>query len=266
MHARFIDDPCDPQIAPYRFVKERDLKREDGLFVAEGEVVVRHLLGQKIFRAHSLLVTPTHAEKFEALLNDLPAPPPLYVAQRDILDEIAGFPLHRGILGLGCRRAAMPLHDALTPLPSRALVLCAVGIANHDNMGSLYRNAAAFGVDLLVLDKSCCDPLYRKAIRVSVGAALTVPTAFAEDAGEMMDGLEAHGFSCLALSPGAENLLADIPSTSRLALMLGSEGTGLPREALLRAMTARIAMAAGWDSLNVAATAAIALYEIRRRT
>jgi tRNA G18 (ribose-2'-O)-methylase SpoU len=148
----------------------------------------------------------------------------------------------------------------IASLPEHALVVVLVGLSNHDNVGAIFRNTAAFGADAVLLDETCCDPLYRKAIRVSVGAALKVPFAVAVDAGSLVALLDAAGYSQVALSPSGA---ADIRSASRpdrLALYLGTEGDGLPDGLLSRLKTVRIAMAEGFDSLNVAAASAIALH------
>jgi tRNA G18 (ribose-2'-O)-methylase SpoU len=140
------------------------------------------------------------------------------------------------------------------------LIVALVGIANHDNMGSIFRNAAAFGADAVFLDATCCDPLYRKAIRVSVGAALKVPFAsFTETVG-FTTALDRLGFAQFALSPRGQTDIRDVKRTERVALYLGTEGEGLPEGLLARLRTVRIDMTGGFDSLNVAAASAIALH------
>ncbi len=264
--ATFIADPDDPRIAPYRFVRERDLARDDGLFVAEGDVVVQRLLTQGRFPVHSVLVQSHHVPRYRELVAACPSLPPLYHASTDMLSAIAGFPLHRGILALGRRGERVRLEAALHGLPATARLLAAIGIANHDNLGALLRNAAAFGVDMVALDATCCDPLYRKAIRVSVGAALSLPIAFADDGPAMLRTLAAHDVQVLALSPSADREVSSITPHARCALLVGSEGAGLAPDILAACDPVRITMAAGWDSLNVATSAAIALYELTRRT
>jgi tRNA G18 (ribose-2'-O)-methylase SpoU len=139
-----------------------------------------------------------------------------------------------------------------------------VGLANHDNVGAIFRNAAAFGADAVLLDGTSCDPLYRKAIRVSVGAALKVPFVRGGDAAQIFEAVRRHGFEPVALSPAGAEDIRSIGRAQRVALVLGTEGPGLPAALLGSLRTARIAMAPGFDSLNVAAASAIALHEMFR--
>ncbi|HUO21825.1 MAG TPA: RNA methyltransferase [Caulobacteraceae bacterium] len=261
-----IDNPDDPRVAVYRQVRERDLAGRQGGFIAEGEVVLRVLLtGGGPHRAASLLLDPKRLDKLAPLLAHLPPETPVYVAGQAVLDAIAGFHIHRGILAHGLRAPDRGAQALLGSLGERALVLALVGIANHDNMGGLLRNAAAFGVDAVLLDATSCDPLYRKAIRVSVGAALKVPFARAAAGEDLVSLLEAAGLQVLALSPGGAEPLAGVERPARAALLLGAEGPGLPPAVLARTRTLSIAMAAGWDSLNVASAGAVALHELTRR-
>jgi tRNA G18 (ribose-2'-O)-methylase SpoU len=140
------------------------------------------------------------------------------------------------------------------------MVLVLFAIANHDNMGGIFRNAAAFGADLVVLDSDCCDPLYRKAIRVSAGNVLRVPYAQLDRGADALDLLAAHGFEAIALSPDGASTLAETKRADRVAILLGAEGPGLPEAILRRAKTVRIPMAAGVDSLNVATASGIVLH------
>ncbi|MGC1305475.1 MAG: RNA methyltransferase, partial [Caulobacteraceae bacterium] len=133
---------------------------------------------------------------------------------------------------------------------------------NHDNMGGLFRNAAAFGVGAVLLAQDCCDPLYRKAIRVSVGATLTTPFARLAPAAAPVSMLEAAGFEVLALSPSGRERLIDLKPAARTAVLLGSEGPGLPEALMARARTVAIPMSPGWDSLNVAVTGGIVLHHL----
>ena len=256
-----IADPADPRIDAYRDIRERDLVGRLGLFIAEGETVLRVLAGQQRHRTLSVLIAAKRREKLAGILEALPAGTPVYLADQAVLDAIAGYPLHRGILALAVRAPEPDADALLAGLRPKALVLALVGIANHDNMGGLFRNAAAFGVDAVLLDPTCCDPLYRKAIRVSVGGVLRVP--FATVAGDMVGVLARHGLEPVALSPAGETALHALVPPARTALLLGAEGPGLPAETLARCRTVSIPMAGGFDSLNVATTSGIALHHLR---
>jgi tRNA G18 (ribose-2'-O)-methylase SpoU len=257
-----ITDPHDPRIAVYAQVRERDLVGRMGGFIAEGEVVLRVLLGPASrFRPASLLITEKRLARLEPMIAAVPAGVAVYAASQAVMDAVVGFPIHRGILAHGLRPPVAGAEALLGGLGPRAVVLALFGIANHDNIGGLFRNAAAFGVDAVLLDAACCDPLYRKAIRVSVGAALTV--AFARlPAEDPLALLERHGFTALALSPKGVEPVAGLARDVRTAVLLGAEGPGLPQDLLNRVRTVAIPMAPGWDSLNVAATSAIVLHAL----
>jgi tRNA G18 (ribose-2'-O)-methylase SpoU len=257
-----ITDPADSRIASFREVRERDLVGRDGQFIAEGEVVLRGLVQSDRHRPVALLIADKRIEKLGPLLAQVPDGVPVYCGSQDVIDAIAGFHLHRGILALG-RRAADEGTDALlAPLPERALVLVLMGIANHDNMGGLFRNAAAFGAAAVLLDTESCDPLYRKAIRVSVGATLNVPFARLKPGEDVLDVLARHGFEVFALSPSGTSDLVDLRRPPRAAVLFGAEGPGLPDALLARAHTVRIAMAGGFDSLNVATASGVVLHHL----
>jgi len=256
-----LDDPGDPRIAAYRQVRERDLIGRQGLFVAEGEVVLRRLLGpHSRFRTESVLI----AENRVAALADLiwPSDTPVYVAAPSVMDQIVGFPIHRGVLAIGEARPAESAESvAGAPAPTDR-VLAVAGVGNHDNMGGLFRAAAAFGVRAVVLDATCCDPLYRKAIRVSVGASLIVPFVRTGPKQDVAEVLTALGYQCLALTPSAEETLRAVGTIGATAIIVGAEGPGLPEATMARCRRIGIPMADGFDSLNVATAAAIALHHL----
>lgn len=255
-----IDDPLDPRVAAYLDIRERDLAGRQGRFVAEGKVVLDMLLSTGRFTAESVLVLENRLPGLGEILRKAPVDLPVYVTAGEIMNRIAGFHMHRGILAIGRKGAAQPAEALLGALPARALMVVLVGIANHDNMGSVFRNAAAFGADAVFLDATCCDPLYRKAIRVSVGAALKVPFASFTDTVGFAATLDRQGFDQFALSPRGQTDIRDAKGAERLALYLGTEGEDLPESLLGRLRTVRIDMAEGFDSLNVAAASAIALH------
>jgi tRNA G18 (ribose-2'-O)-methylase SpoU len=256
-----IDDPDDPRLADYRQVRERDLVGRDGGFIAEGVVVLEKLIAGGRHPLRSVLVAQKRVEALEPLLAGLPPGVEVYAAGQAAMDAVVGFPIHRGVLAAGTR-AEPGLDAVLAALPQRALVVGLCGIANHDNMGGLFRNAAAFGADAVLLDEDCCDPLYRKAIRVSVGAALTTPFARAGSASAMAGRLAAEGFAVAALSPAGDVELSQVASAPRQSVLFGAEGPGLPPAVLAQAQTVRIQMAGGFDSLNVATTSGIVLHRL----
>lgn len=258
-----IEATADPRVEPYRAVRERDLVGRQGLFVAEGEVVLRMLLAQHRHAPVSLLLAEKRVSKLASLLEGLPDAVPVYVASQAVMDEVAGFPIHRGVLALARRAEPLDAGELLAGLAPPALALGLIGIGNHDNMGGLLRNAAAFGAAAVVLDSGSCDPLYRKAIRVSVGAAVTTSFARLSPGEDMVDLFRAQGFEPLALCPNGETPLSELPRTDRAAVIVGSEGPGLPDAVLARCRRVSIPMARGWDSLNVGVAAALALHHLK---
>ena len=259
-----IDDPDDPRIGAYREVRERDLVGRRGVFIAEGEVVLGRLIGSDRFRTVSALIDTRRLGKLGPMLEPLPDEVPVFHADRGVLDAITGFPIHRGILGLGAREGEVSAAELLAGLGPDARVLALFGIANHDNLGGIFRNAAAFGVDAVLLDGQCCDPLYRKALRVSVGGVLQVPYAQAGPGEDIVAQLAARGFDILALTPAGETPLDRVRPSRRVAVLLGAEGPGLPAEVIAAARGVSIPMAKGFDSLNVATTSGIVLHHLTR--
>lgn len=260
----YIEDPDDPRVAAYLNIRERDLAGRQGRFIAEGKVVLNVLFDARRFEAESVLLLENRVAGMAGTLRHAPPDLPVYVASSAVFDRIAGFHMHRGVLATGRKRASETAGDLVRALPEAALVVVLVGISNHDNMGAIFRNAAAFGADAVLLDETCCDPLYRKAIRVSVGAALKIPFAVAGSASGLVELLAAQGFEQIALSPQGSTDCRNVSPPEKLALYLGTEGEGLPASLMDQLKTVRIAMAGGFDSLNVAAASAIALHQFSR--
>lgn len=257
-----VTDPLDARIEAYRDIRERDLVGRRGLFVAEGTVVLRAMLDGGRFRPDSLLVLENRLGGVAELLDRLENDTPVYVASQPVMDAIAGFHMHRGVLALGRPIAETSAASIVAGLPEDALVVVLIGIANHDNVGSIFRNAASFDADAVLLDATSCDPLYRKATRVSVGATLTVPFARGGEAGTLLQLMKDAGFEILSLSPAGGEDIAGIARPRRAALVLGTEGEGLPREILEATRSVRISMSDRFDSLNVAAASAVALHRL----
>lgn len=260
---QLIDDPDDPRVSDYRDIRERDLTGRRGLFIAEGEVVLNTLLSAASFcRPRSILMATHRVDQRRDLLARVPEGVPVYAASQTVLDRIAGFDLHRGILAVGEKPPEPNLDGFLDALPERAVLLAASGVGNHDNMGGLFRNAAAFGAAALLRDDRCCDPFYRKAIRVSVGAVLRTPSVAATSLEALIEALERARFEILALTPAAQVPLKEVKGGGRQAILVGSEGPGLPAGILARLNTVGVPMAGGFDSLNVATAAALALHQV----
>lgn len=266
-----IDSLDDPRVADYRHVREADLVGRRGVFIAEGEVVLGVLAAQRDYAVRSVLIGANRLDKLRPVLQATVGSAPIYVTDGALMDELVGFKIHRGVLAVGERTDPPDPERLLASLGSAATVVVALeALTNHDNVGGIFRNARAFGVGAVVLDRRCCDPLYRKAIRVSSGAVLRVPFGRFESTEQMIAGLRRAGFAVWALSPrrDAEELsvlLDDQPDAGRVALLLGTEGPGLSAAALRGAdRVVRLDIEPAVDSLNVATTSGIALYELRK--
>ncbi|PWV95823.1 tRNA G18 (ribose-2'-O)-methylase SpoU [Hoeflea marina] len=260
-----IDDPGDPRIAEFVSMRERDLAGRGEQFIAEGTVVLQALLDARE-RGHfdivKLLLLENRVGGLADLIARLDPAVPVHVAAAPVLDAVVGFAMHRGVLALGVRRPPADLASFLAGLPDQALVVACCGISNHDNMGSIFRNAGVFGADGVALDATSCSPLYRKAIRVSVGAALHVPFCRSGSVEAMASAIVGSGFDLIGLSPRGTVALEDYRPPGRVALLLGTEGAGLPQAVLDRVTSVRIAQAPGLDSLNVATATGIALWRV----
>lgn len=261
-----IDDPDDPRVVAFRDIRERDLTGRQGLFVAEGEVVLRVLASPaSLCRPVAALIAEKRIAALADVVEALPSGTPVWSAPQSVLDGVAGFHLHRGILALGAKPVPRSIGDLLASMNDDAVVVVACGIGNHDNMGGIFRAAAAFGAAAVLLDDRCCDPFYRKAIRVSVGAVLRTPMSTGLGAGELVEGLKTARFRVLAMTPSSPSPLHLAPGGGRTAIMLGAEGPGLPSDLLERCETVGIPMCGGFDSLNVATAGAIALHHFTRQ-
>ena len=255
-----IDDPNDPRISAFRDIKERDLVGRDGKFIAEGRVVLNVLLNTRLHEIDALLILENRLGGINDLLPLVPPRVPIFVVSQTVLDGIAGFHLHRGLLAVARKRAELELENFLSALPDDALLVVLSAISNHDSLGGIFRNAAAFEASGIILDELCCDPLYRKAIRVSVGAVLQVPFAKAASLTTVCATMEHAGFQFGALSPRGTAKISDFPKQGKRALVLGAEGSGLPHSFLNKVRSYTIPMSSAFDSLNVATASGIALF------
>lgn len=261
-HRFSIEEPNDPRVDDFRDLSTAD-RRPDrpggrGLVIAEGTVVVRRLLASA-YPVRALLGV---ARRIDELAPDLAGVNvPAYVASAGTMAEIVGFHLNRGVLAVADKA---PQPSVAEVLERSRVVAVLEGVGDHENLGALFRNAAALGVGGVLLGPGCSDPLYRRSVRVSMGNVLRVPFASVGSwPGDLLL-LRRHGFRVAALTPRADSAqLRELSGVHRVALLLGSEGPGLTEEALAAADVAvRIPMAEGVDSLNVATAAAVAFYEL----
>jgi tRNA G18 (ribose-2'-O)-methylase SpoU len=261
--AEHIVDPDDGRIADYRALTDVELRTRweppNGLFIAEGELVLRRAL-RAGYRARSFLVD----ERRLGQLADLSGAP-VYAASQEVLRRTTGFHVHRGVLASFHRR---PLPEAARVLAAARRILICEDVNNHTNLGAVFRGAAALGMDGVLLSPSCADPLYRRSVRVSMGEVFAVPYATLQPWPAALAQVRHAGFSVLALTPNPAAVpiqRLDAAHRARPALLLGAEGAGLSAAALAAAdQQVAIPMRRGVDSLNVAAAAAVACWELAR--
>ncbi|HET6698737.1 MAG TPA: RNA methyltransferase [Nocardioidaceae bacterium] len=258
-----VDDPGDARLADYRDLRDVQLRRhleaEHGLFLAEGEKVVRRSV-EAGYAARSFLMAPRWLDGLQDVLDRTDAP--CYVVSEELAEEVTGFHVHRGALASLHRR---PLPDVAEVLTGARTVVVLEDIVDHTNVGAVLRSCAALGVDAVLLSPRCADPLYRRAVKVAMGAVFTVPWTRVNDWASALPALSERGFTTVALTlaPDAEPLEQAVRGLDRVALVLGSEGHGLSSRWQHAAdRRAVIPMRPGVDSLNVAAAAAVACYVV----
>ncbi|WP_410813639.1 TrmH family RNA methyltransferase [Micromonospora sp. 067-2] len=260
-----ITDPEDDRIADYRALTDVELRTRweppHGLFIAEGELVLRRAL-RAGYPARSYLVD---AKRIDQLADLDTGDAPVYAATQDVLQRATGFHVHRGVLASFHRR---PLPTAAEVLAAARRVVILEDVNNHTNLGAVFRGAAALGVDAVLLSPTCADPLYRRSVRVSMGEVFAVPYAKLERWPAGLDQVKEAGFTVLALTPAADALPIQRLSPdqrARAALLFGAEGPGLTGVAQGASdVRVRLPMRRGVDSLNVAAAAAVAFWELGR--
>jgi tRNA G18 (ribose-2'-O)-methylase SpoU len=257
-----ITDPLDPRVDDFRTLRDAELRKRYegrvGVFIAEGPNVVRELLASR-YPTRSLLLDHRRGEE---LAPEVPEGIPIYVVEREVLYEIVAFRAHQGALACGER---MPLLDAGDVVAGARRLLVLDAMNDHENMGAIFRTARALGTDGVLLGPRSADPLYRRSVRVSMGHVLHVPHAPVDALPGSLGLLAAAGMRTIALTPDpAAPPLEEVDRSQPLALLLGAEGPGLEPATIAAAdIRARIPMADGVDSLNVAATAAVALHALR---
>ena len=260
-----VADAGDPRLADYVGLTDVRLRRSlevaHGLFVAEGEKVIRRAIASG-YPVRSLLVTQDRLAGLADLIDDCPGP--VYVIRPATAEALTGYRVHRGTLASMQRR---PLPAVADLLDDARRIVVLEDIVGHENVGAIFRCAAALGFDAVILAPRCADPLYRRAVKVSMGAVFSVPYARLPDWRGGLEGLRQAGFQILALTPAADAVPIDqLPAADKIALLLGTEGDGLSARWLAAAdARIRIPMSGGVGSLNVASAAAIACYLLGRR-
>lgn len=257
-----IDDPDDPRFDDYRHLTDAAARRSvtptespHGIFVSEGLMALHQLLASGI-AIRSVLLTPSRADH----ADDIPSSVPVLIAERRTLERVCGYDVHRGVLAAADRpEPAAPAR--LISESQRILVL--EGVSDNENVGALFRNAAAFGFDAVLMDRACTDPFYRRSIRVSSGWSMRIPHARVSDTASALSLLHSNGTRTLALTPSTDATAVDELASSALladpvALIVGTEGAGLT-EATIDACdrAVRVPMAGNVDSLNVATSFAV---------
>ncbi|MFJ3090217.1 TrmH family RNA methyltransferase [Streptomyces sp. NPDC086838] len=259
-----VDDPDDPRLSDYLNLTDVELRRRkepaEGLFIAEGEKVIRRAR-QAGYEMRSMLLSAKWVDLMRDVIDEAPAP--VYVVAPDLAERVTGYHVHRGALA-SMRRKPLPAAGELLRTARRVAVMEAVN--DHTNIGAIFRSAAALGMDAVLLSPDCADPLYRRSVKVSMGAVFSVPYARLETWPGGLEGVREAGFRLLALTPAEKAVSIDEAAPHRMdrvALMLGAEGDGLSARALAAAdQWVRIPMAHGVDSLNVGAAAAVAFYAV----
>ena len=262
-----VDDPSDPRLDDFRDLnsidRRPDLPSGKGLVIAEGVLVVQRMLASR-FVPRAFLGTERRRAELAADLRTTDVP--FYRASAEVMAAVIGFHLNRGVLAAAPRPPELSISQVLQGSRTVAVL---EGVNDHENLGSVFRNAAGLGVDAIVFGLGCADPLYRRAVRVSMGHALLVPYAWSDGWPRELEALRDNGFRVLAMTPNpAAQTLATAMNTlaeDKVAILVGAEGPGL-NERTMRAsdVRVRIPMARGTDSLNVATAAAVAFYERAR--
>jgi tRNA G18 (ribose-2'-O)-methylase SpoU len=257
-----IDDWNDPRLAPYRALKDRELAREGGRFIAEGEHLVRRLLASD-FSVESVLLSQRRAEEMS---REISSTIPVYVASTELLNAVIGFKFHSGVIACGVRKPRLTIDDAVPKTGRVRLVVCPE-IANAENLGSMIRLSAALGATAMLLGERSCDPFWRQCVRVSMGAVFRLPLIQSDDLlrdlRRLREELDVELFATV-LEKDAE-VLDNVRPSQRVGVLFGNEAQGLEPvhiQACQRKVT--IPMHLGTDSLNVAVSAGIVLYHLMK--
>jgi len=259
-----VTDPMDPRLGDFLALTDVQLRRAkepaEGLFIAEGEKVIRRAR-QAGYEMRSMLLSAKWVDVMRDVIDEVPAP--VYAVDPALAERVTGYHVHRGALASMQRKPLTPADDLLRTARRVAVM---ESVNDHTNIGAIFRSAAALGMDAVLLSPDCADPLYRRSVKVSVGAVFSVPYARLDSWPKGLAAVREAGFRLRALTPDEKASSMDEAAPHRLdrvALMLGAEGDGLSTKALMAADEwVRIPMAHGVDSLNVGAAAAVAFYAV----
>ena len=254
-----------PDLQPYRTLRQSVAQFRRGLFVAEGEKVVRRLIDSPLLIV-SVLLTPEWLKTLQPALEKRSEHIATFVAARALLEQIVGFHLHQGIMAVGRVPAALRVTDLLD-FPAPRLYVALDGLTNSENVGVLVRNCAAFGTQALLAGETCSSPYLRRAVRNSMGAVFNLPVLHSQHLTDDLRTLGENGFRVIAAHPHAEGrMLSEVDCRGDVCVVFGSEGAGISRGVLAVCHDAvAVPMQHGVDSLNVASAAAVFLYEIDRQ-
>jgi tRNA G18 (ribose-2'-O)-methylase SpoU len=256
-----------PELMPYRTLRQPVEHFRHGIFVAEGEKVVRRLLESPL-ELLSALMTPEWLEKYRERLIARPEHIPVFVGEKEMLEKIVGFNLHQGIMALGKIPVPANLHSLLLTTPSPHMFVALEGLTNSENLGVLVRNCAAFGVQAVLVGETSSSPYLRRAVRNSMGTVFTIPIVHCTSLVETLSFLrDTHRFSIIAAHPHAEKqTIHQTDFSGHCCIVFGSEGNGISLQVLAACDgVAAIPMHHSVDSLNVASASAVFLYEVMRQ-
>lgn len=265
-HVQHVASLDHPELAPYRTMRRPIEHQRQGIFVAEGEKVVRRLL-QSDFGVVSVLIPADWVEKLTLLLNARPENVPVFIADKKTLESLTGFSFYQGVLAIGKIPRLPHLDDVFNDCPSPRFLVALDGLANAENLGVVMRNCAAFGVQALVVGETCSSPFLRRSVRSSMGGVFTLSLVEATSLAQTITALQGRGVCCLAAHPRAESKpLWQVDLKRDCCLVFGSEGYGISA-AVLEACneTCAVPMSANLNSLNVGNAAAVFLYEVLRQ-
>ena len=267
MNIVYIDSLFLPELEPYRTMRRPVEHRAKGIFVAEGEKVVRRLLESEL-RTVSILMSPEWLERYRDILSIKMIKQGVFIAEKALLDQIVGYNLHQGIMAIGRVPEPLDIFKAVEEFPKPCLLVAADGIANSENMGVIVRNCAAFGVQLLISGETSCDPYLRRSVRNSMGTIFNLPVANVEDLSVTLKRLRKQlSFEIVAAHPQSDSIeLNEANLTKDDCVVFGSEGEGISRNVLNECtVRVKIPMDNDVDSINVASSVGVVLYAVSRQ-